>query len=128
MNTPSVFYIWFKGFQPAAMDVDSRYPAQYPPKNPDGTDPEGPIILLFVRGCKEVTGEDPEATLELFNEGLNHPFDPESSTGLTKDELLARFDYLISLEPSATEVVALQTQCDLIYNERFKTESELGIE
>jgi hypothetical protein len=114
-----VYYIWFKGWQPAQMLIDSPYAAQYPPANTDGTDPDGPIILLFVRGCKEVTGVEPEATLELFKEGLNYPFSEEGQ-GLTKEDLIARYDYLLSLEPSAVEVVASTSQCDLIYNERHK--------
>jgi hypothetical protein len=122
-----VYFIYFKGWEPAQMLIDSPYPAQYPPKNKDGTDPDGPIILLFVRGCKEVTGVEPEATFELFKEGLNHPYYPEGQ-GLTKEELMARFDQLISLEPSAVETVALISQCDLIHSERFKTEPDTGIE
>ena len=118
MDIP-VYFIWFKGWQPAQMLIDSPYPAQYPPRNSDGTDPEGPIIYLFVRGCKEVTGIEPAATLELFREGLNHPAS-EEGTGLTKDSLMLRFDSLMSLEPTAVEVVALKTQCDLIYETRFK--------
>jgi hypothetical protein len=123
MNIP-VYYIWFKGWQPAQMLIDSPYPAQYPPKNADGTDPEGPIVYLFVRSCKQVTGVEPEATLELFLEGLNHPYN-EEYTGLTSEELMLRFDYLMSLEPSAVEVVALKTQCDLIREIRFKPIEEI---
>jgi hypothetical protein len=114
-----VYYIWSKGWQPNQMLIDSPFAAQYPPKNKDGTDPDGPIILLFVRGCKEVTGQAPEATFELFREGLNHPF-REEGQGLTKEDLLARYDYLLSSEPSAVEVVASIAQCDLIYQERHK--------
>jgi hypothetical protein len=126
MNIP-VYYIWFKGWQPAQMLIDSPYPAQYPPKNEDGTDPEGPIIYLFVRGCKQVTGVEPEATLELFLEGLNHPY-YEEGQGLIKDDLMNRFEYLFNLPPSAVEVVALKTQCDLIREIRFKPVPELGVE
>jgi hypothetical protein len=119
-----VYYIWFKDFAPPQMLLDSPFCAQYPPKNADGTDPDGPIIYLFVRGCKEVTGVEPPATLELFRDGLNHPASDDGA-GLTKDDLMARFDYLFNLPPSAVEVVALQTQCDLIYETRFKPEPEL---
>jgi hypothetical protein len=119
-----VYFIYFKGWEPPALLLDSPYPAQYPPKNSDGTDPEGPIILLFVRGCKEVTGEEPVDTMELFKEGLNHPFN-EGGQGLTKEELMVKFDYLITVEPSGIETVALISQCDVIYNARFKPKPEL---
>jgi hypothetical protein len=118
MNIP-VYYIWFKGWHPEKMIIDMPHAPQYPPKNPDGTDPEGPIIRLFVRSCKDVTGVEPPETLELFKEGLNHPFN-EEAIGLTKEEMMERFDYLMALEPSAVEVVAAKRQSDLIYNERFK--------
>ena len=115
-----VFFIWFKDFAPPQMLLDSPFCAQYPRKNADGTDPDGPIIYLFVRGCKETTGVEPPATLELFMEGLNHPYHEEGQ-GLTKGQLIARFDDLMSRPPSATEVVALTTQCDLINETRFKS-------
>ena len=121
-----VYYIWFKGFEPAKMLIKYPFVAQYPPKNPDGTDPPGPIIYLFVEGCKQVTGVEPEATLELFLEGVNHPYD-EESTGLIKDDLMNRFEYLFNLPPSAVEVVALKTQCDLIREIRFKPAYETEI-
>ena len=120
-----VFFIYFKDFAPPQSIIDSPFHAQFPPKNADGTDPIGPIIYLFVRGCKETTGVEPPATLELFREGLNHPFH-EDGQGLTRDQLMARFDDLMSRPPSATEVVALTTQCDLINETRFKPAPELN--
>jgi hypothetical protein len=123
----SVYYIWFKGWQPPQMLIKFPNVAQYPPKNPDGTDPPGPIIYLFVEDCKQVTGVEPEATLELFLEGLNHPY-YEEGQGLIKDDLITRFEYLFNLPPSAVEVVALRTQCDLIREIRFKPLAEPGIE
>ena len=82
-----LFYIYFKGFAPAQMPIKFPHHAQYPPKNPDGTDPEGPIIYLFVEGCKQVTGFEPESKLELFKEGLNYPFN-DAVQGLAKDQLM----------------------------------------
>tara|TARA_R110000782_G_scaffold65973_1_gene134045 strand:+ start:327 stop:677 length:351 start_codon:yes stop_codon:yes gene_type:complete len=114
-----LFYIYFKGFEPPQLLIDSPFHAQFPNKNPDGTDPEGPIIYLFVRGCKEVTGVEPESKLELFKEGLNYPFH-DAVQGLAKDDLMTRFDHLMGLPPSAVEVVALESQCDLIRETRFK--------
>jgi hypothetical protein len=123
---PQVYYIYFKGWEPPALLVDSPYPAQYPPRNRDGTDPEGPIIYLFVRGCKIVTGVEPETQLELFREGLNSPFNEEGQ-GLTKEELMSRFDYLIALPPTAIETVALISQCDLVYDTKFKPIESEGL-
>tara|TARA_R110000822_G_scaffold109331_1_gene239127 strand:+ start:1033 stop:1383 length:351 start_codon:yes stop_codon:yes gene_type:complete len=114
-----VFYIYFKGFEPPQMLIKFPYPAQYPPKNWGGTDPDGPIIYLFVEGCKEVTGVEPPAKLELFKEGLNHPLH-QDVPGLTKDGLMERFEVLFNSPPSSVEVVALESQCDLIRGTRFK--------
>ena len=114
-----LFYIYFKSFAPAQMPIKFPHHAQYPPKNPDGTDPDGPIIYLFVEGCKEVTGIEPEATLELFKEGLNYPFH-DAVQGLAKDQLMKRFEALFNSPPSSVEVVALESQCDLIRETRFK--------
>jgi hypothetical protein len=125
MNMP-VYYIWFKGFEPTQMLIKFPNVAQYPPRNSDGTDPDGPIIYLFVEGCKQVTGVEPEATLELFLEGVNHPYDA-GSQGLIKDDLITRFEYLFNLTPSAVEVVALKTQCDLIREVRFPPVDEANI-
>jgi hypothetical protein len=121
-----VYYIWFKGWEPLQMLIKFPNVAQYPPRNSDGTDPDGPIIYLFVEGCKQVTGVEPEATLELFLEGLNNPY-YEEGQGLVKDDLMARFEYLFNLPPSAVEVVALKTQCDLIREIRFTPLDEMNM-
>ena len=124
MNNQPLWFVYVKGFEPD--ELEAKYPkrAQHPPKNEDGTDPEGVILLLYVEGLQQVTGRAPELVLELFREGLNHPFN-EEGTGLTMEELVVRFEGLISDEPNpptAAEVQILKPQGRLIYALKFKPE------
>ena len=118
----NLWYVYVKGYEPDALEFKYPYRAQHPPKNEDGSDPEGVILLLYVEGLEDVTGTAPELVLELFREGLNHPF-YEEGTGLTKEGLVARFEQLMSDEPhppTAAEVQITKQQGRLIYDLKFK--------
>jgi len=125
----NIWYVYVKGYEPDALEFKYPNRAQHPPKNEDGTDPEGVILLLYVEGLEDVTGHAPELVLELFREGLNHPFD-EEGTGLTLEELVSRFEGLISDEPqppTSAEVQILKSQGRLIYKLKFKIEGPLNV-
>jgi hypothetical protein len=127
MSIP-MWHIWFKHLARTEMLFKYPNPAQYPPKLPDGTDPDGPIIYLFVESFFQITGKQPEATIDFYLGGLNHPFDVNGQ-GFTVEEMLSEYERLMrSTSMIPTEVNVSKRQCNKIHDEIFKPEPELGIE
>lgn len=122
MKTIPMYYIWFKHLAPTEMLDKHPNPAQYPPKLPDGTDPEGPIIYLFVESFFQITGRQPEATIGFYLGGLNHPFDV-NARGFTVEEMLFEYERLMqSTSMIPTEVNVSKRQCRKVHDERFNPE------
>jgi hypothetical protein len=119
--------LYVKGFEPVEMRIDSPFAPQYPPKNPDGTDPPGTIILLYVRSFKYITGSEPLGIYDL-KIPFNHPY-VEGAPGITASQLDIIVDSLLSPEPPPTkdEVQINILMTEYLYTTRFPPVDEANI-